>query len=117
MVLVNLSLKIIYAYPLRVGLPERVSALAGRDCRWSCGRESTPITTAHLMAASRLLLRSVLRTASWATGSPVSSVTIASLEFIILEMLTQMLVVMLRRMVTSRAQNWNFKFQPSKAGS
>ena len=53
MVLVNLSLKINYAYPLRVGLPERVSALAGRRRR---GRESSPITTAHLMAASTLFL-------------------------------------------------------------
>ena len=32
------------AYPLRRGFSERVFAEPGRDCRWSCMRESSPTT-------------------------------------------------------------------------
>ena len=38
------------AYPLRRGFSERVFAEPGRDCSWSCMRESSPTTTANWTA-------------------------------------------------------------------
>ena len=103
MVLVNLSLK------NNLCLPSQ-SRLAGEGLRAGWQRLQMELwqrvhSDNHRPSDGSLQVVALKRAASWATGSPVSSVTIASLEFIILEMLTQMLVVMLRRMVTSRAQN------------